>query len=202
MELPKKGEMQPVAVSEEVERLAWTYIRRLGLPDEQVLLTERRSMFELWLGRRVSGSIGGAYAYLSSRSSHAILINVARIDQTQSRSVEIVVCEEFLHMRHWLDGDRRRHAHHGYDRIARQVAELTGASLEEIRTCLLPLQWRPYRYMYECPTCDKRILRRRKGTWSCGVCAPTFERRHQLRLREELPAASGRNSNPEPSDDI
>ena len=37
-------------------------------------------------------------------------------------------------MRDRLDGDLRRHAKHGYDRIAHRVSALTGATLDEIRT--------------------------------------------------------------------
>jgi predicted SprT family Zn-dependent metalloprotease len=94
-----------------------------------------------------------------------------------------VVAEELIHMRDHLDGDRRRHSHHGYDRIAVRVSDLTGASLEEIRSALLPVDRRPIRYVYECPQCRRQVGRRRKGTWSCGSCSPAFDRRFILRLR-------------------
>ena len=42
-----------------------------------------------------------------SKNHVSILVNVNRIDRQQPRSLEVVVCEEFLHMRHWVDGDRR-----------------------------------------------------------------------------------------------
>ena len=56
-------------------------------------------------------------------------------------------------MRDRLDGDLRRHAKHGHDRIAHRVSALTGATLEEIRASLLPPVRRPARYTYECPSC-------------------------------------------------
>jgi hypothetical protein len=91
-----------------------------------------------------------------------------------------------IHMRDRLDGDLRRHAKHGYDRIAHRVASLTGARLEEVRGALLPAPRRPVRYLYRCPACGVSIPRRRKGLWSCGRCAPRFEPRFILQ-----PVAAG-----------
>src|SRR5690606_15185454 len=127
-----------------------------------------------WLGRGFDTRIGGAYVYLPKSASHSVLINLERIDQAQPRAIEIVVCEELLHMRHRLDGDFRRHAKHGHDRVAIQVAELTGASMDEVRGALLPVERKPFRYRYECPTCKRSIFRRKRGTWSCGLCSPRF----------------------------
>jgi hypothetical protein len=118
------------------------------------------------------------------------LINLERIDREQARAVEIVVVEELIHLRDHLDGDHRRHAKHGSDRIARRVAELTGASLEEIRGCLLPVRSRPLRYRYRCPGCGVEIWRKRTGTWSCSRCAPRFDPRFVFELVED--AGAGR----------
>ena len=161
------------------------YVDLLELPTDRLRVTTRRAEFELWLGRRVGSALGGAYVFLVRPQEHAILINLARIDRSRPRAVEIVVAEEFVHMRDHLDGDRRRHAKHGYDRIAIRVAELTGASLEEVRTCLLPVRPRPARLLYACPACGRTVARRRRGTWSCGHCAPRFDRRYVLRLVAE-----------------
>ncbi|MGH2533953.1 MAG: hypothetical protein ACRDJW_16825 [Thermomicrobiales bacterium] len=158
----------------------------LGLTSEQLRVTTRQPTFERWLGRRLGSSVGGAYAFLSNEGDHAVLINLKRIDLSQAHALEIVVAEEFIHMRDRLNGDYRRHAKHGYDRIAVRVAEMTGASLKEVRSCLLPPKRRPFRYIYACPTCDMTVRRRRTGLWSCGRCAPRFERRHQLYLAQEL----------------
>lgn len=162
--------------------LVRAYVARLALPTDRLWVATDRRRFESWLGRRVAASLGGAYAYHPRRQVHLVLINLRRIDLSQPKALEIVVAEELLHMRDYLDGDRRRHAKHGYDRIAYRVAALTGASLEEIRNCLVPPRRRPIRYLYACPACGLKVARRRRGTWSCGRCSPRFDPRFILRL--------------------
>jgi predicted SprT family Zn-dependent metalloprotease len=162
------------------------YARCLDLELNDLLVTTDRREFERWLGRRVKPSIGGAYVYLSRLRRHAILVQLERLDPDHPRAVELVVAEELIHMRDWLDGDRRRHAKHGYDRIALRVSQLTGATLEEIRTVLLPAPSRPFRYVYQCPTCRREILRRRRGSWSCGRCSNRYHPMHRLILVREL----------------
>lgn len=165
------------------------YVERLALPTDRLRVTTSRVTFARWLGRRrMPSSLGGAYAYLPGEGDHVVLINLSRIDRTQPKAVEIVVAEELVHMRDRLDGDVRRHAHHGHDRIAHRVAALTGASLDEIRTALLPSARRPVRYVYACPSCTFRVERRVRGRWSCGRCSPRFNARHELRLVEDRAA--------------
>lgn len=176
------GTMQWSVAHAETRELLQQYIAQLDLPVERLRVTTERSAFEAWLGRKVRASIGGAYTYDSRTGNHLILINVARIDLTKPRALEVVVAEELIHMRDRLDGDLRRHARHGYDRIARRVAELTGATLEEIRSALIPPVRRPARFLYACPACGGTVPRRRRGTWSCGRCAPRFDRRFELEL--------------------
>lgn len=158
------------------------YIAKLRLPTGDLWVTDRRQTYNEWVGRKVGGSIGGAYVYHPGRDKHLILINLRRIDLTLPKSLEIVVCEELLHMRHRIDGDRRRHAKHGHDRIAVQVSELTGATIDEVRSCVKPVKRRAPKYVYACPNCQMEIPRSRTGVWSCGRCSPTFDRRFQLRL--------------------
>ncbi|MGD9714588.1 MAG: hypothetical protein AB7V46_21400 [Thermomicrobiales bacterium] len=174
--------MHCVECSPAVEELARRWVERFALPDKHLYLTTSRQRFESWLGRRVQSSIGGGYAFLPHRNKHIVLVHMPRINLEQPNALEIVVCEELLHMRHRLDGDKRRHAKHGYDRIALQVAQLTGTSLDEVRAALLPLERRPYRYRYQCPECHRTVLRRKKGVWSCGICRPTFSTSHILQL--------------------
>jgi predicted SprT family Zn-dependent metalloprotease len=169
----------------ETRALLRRYLTLLQLPDERLKATTERRRFEQWLGRAVRASIGGAYVFLPATREHAILINLPRIDLTQSRALEVVVAEELIHMRDHLDGDRRRHAKHGYDRIARRVATLTGASMDEIRGALLPVKRRRLRYVYACPACDARFERRVRGVWSCGRCSRRFDPAFALRLVED-----------------
>lgn len=170
----------------ETRLMAERYLRILGLEHAPLYITTERREFESLLGRRIDAGVGGAYAFHGRRQLHLVLINLRRIDRSLPRAVELVVAEELLHMRDWIDGDRRRHAKHGYDRIAHRVSALTGASLEEIRSCLLPRQRRPVRYLYRCPGCDRTVERRLKGTWSCSRCAPSFDWRFVLRLERDL----------------
>lgn len=159
------------------------YIARLDLPTDRLRVTTERREFERWLGRRVRGSIGGAYALAPAANEHLILINLPRIDHSRPRSLEVVVAEELVHMRDRLDGDLRRHAKHGYDRIAHRVSALTGATLEEIRASLVPPQRRPPRYLYSCAVCGVRVPRQRRGRWSCARCSPRFDPRFMLHLQ-------------------
>ncbi|HEX5991438.1 MAG TPA: hypothetical protein VFY70_02640 [Thermomicrobiales bacterium] len=168
---------------EETRRFLERYVARLDLPTERLRVTTERREFERWLGRRVRGAIGGAYAFAPASNEHLILINLPRIDHSRPRSVEVVVAEELLHMRDRLDGDFRRHAKHGYDRIAHRVSALTGATLEEIRASLVPPQRRQARYLYSCPSCGVCVPRQQQGTWSCGRCAPRFDPQFILLLQ-------------------
>lgn len=162
------------------------YTNRLRLPTEDLWITTNRSTFDRWVGRKVGGSIGGAYVFHPGRGKHLVLINTKRIDHSRPKSLEIVVAEELLHMRHRIDGDRRRHAKHGYDRIAIEVARLTGASMDDVRHCVRPVVRRQPKYVYACPRCGMEVHRRRTGIWSCGRCAPRFDPRVQLRIVRRL----------------
>ena len=171
--------------SADVASLVDRYVARLDLPTDDLWLTDDRAVFAGWLGRRIPAHYGGAYCYLSRERAHAVLINTARIDLDAHRALEVVVCEELVHMRDHLDGDHRRHAHHGHDRIAIRVAELTGATPDEIRAALRPRERRTARYVYRCPGCGMTVRRKVRGTWSCGRCAPVFRREFTLRLVTE-----------------
>lgn len=169
-------------VHPETQRLLEHYVARLELPTDQLRVTTDRRIFDGWLGRRVRASVAGAYAFSPASGFHNILINLTRIDQSRPRSLEVVVAEELVHMRDRLDGDLRRHAKHGHDRIALRVSELTGATLDEIRAAIVPPVRRPVRFVYRCPGCGASVPRQRSGIWSCGRCAPRFDPRFVLRL--------------------
>ncbi len=103
---------------EETLCLLHRYLTVLSLPTDRLRVTTRPRTFVGWLGRRISTSLGGAYAYLPHSDEHLVLVNLDRINRSRARAVEIVVAEELIHMRDRLDGDLRRHARHGHDRIA------------------------------------------------------------------------------------
>lgn len=163
-----------------------TYIERLNLPTDKLWITTDRNVFGTWLRRKVASSYGGAYVFLRREGVHAVLINLERIDRSLPKAVEVVIAEELLHMRDHLDGDHRRHSKHGYDRIAYRVADLTGASLEEIRSALIPVKRRPYRYVYACPHCSVQVPRKRRGRWSCSRCSPVFDPRFVLQIVDTM----------------
>lgn len=178
--------MHLVAVDDDTLRLLNSYADVLRLPTADLAVTCDRAVYARWLGRLVPSAYGGCHAFHHRLAQHCILINTARINLAKPRALDVVVAEELIHMRDWIDGDRRRHAHHGYDRIAHRVASLTGATLEEIRTALLPVKHRAPKYLYACPGCGRRVPRRKRGTWSCAHCAPRFDKRFVLRLVETL----------------
>lgn len=156
------------------------------LLEHPLQFTTSRKIFGRWLGRRIPSSYGGAYVYLNHSSTHAILVNLDRIDHTRAKALEIVVAEELMHMRDWLDGDRRRHAKHGHDRIAMRVANVTGASIDDVRNALVPVKPRDYRYVYVCPNCGHQVPRKRRGNWACRPCYNATGRKHPLRLAAHL----------------
>ncbi len=169
----QRGEQRIDTRDEETAALVRRYVERLNLSAVSCLVTTDRSVFATWLGRPVPSAYGGAYVYDSRHDVHLVLINLARIDRSRPRAVEVVVAEELLHLRDHLDGDRRRHAKHGHDRIAKRVSELTGASLVDIRSVLLPTGTRPYRYVARCPRCSWEVLRKKRGRWACPRCWST-----------------------------
>lgn len=174
----------------ETRELLQRYITLLDLPVDLLRITTDRQEFGRWLGRPVRASIGGAYAFVPRSAEHLILINLPRIDRTRPRSLEVVVAEELIHMRDRLDGDLRRHAKHGHDRIAHRVAALTGATLHDVRAALVPVVTRPARFLYACPQCRATVARRTQGTWSCGRCAPRFDPRFVLQRVNSAGAAA------------
>lgn len=170
---------------------AWVrhFGRKLAVEHEPVWVTTSKATFEQLIGRKVGSSLGGAYVYLFRRKRHLILINLPKLNPDEPRAIELVVAEELIHLRDWIDGDRRRHAKHGYDRIAYRVADLAGASLDEVRNCLRPAKPRSYRWIYACPGCGVKVYRKRRGTWSCGRCSPVFDRRFVLKIVAEIESA-------------
>ena len=174
------------ATPQAVKQLMEQYGRLFHLLAQPLQVTTSRRVFGRWLGRRIPSSYGGAYVYLSHKKTHAILINLERIDHSGEKSLEVVVAEELIHMRDWLAGDRRRHARHGHDRIAVRVSQVTGASMDEIRNALVPVQPRGYRYVYSCPNCGRSMKRKRTGKWACRPCWEQTGHKYLLQVTQEI----------------
>lgn len=202
---PKAQVLQKAYMETTDRRIAWTFEEEHGaktharvvdlmlhygetfdLLHHPLKITTSRKVFGRWLGRRIPSAYGGAYVYLSHSSIHAILINLERIDHSREKSLEIVVAEELMHMRDWLDGDRRGHAKHGHDRIALRVSHVTGASIDEVRRALVPVKPRQYRYVYACPNCEHQVPRKRRGKWACRLCYNATGRQYVLQLVAHL----------------
>lgn len=172
--------------SEEIQAQTRRYAALLGIERELMCVTGSKALFEQWLGRKIGSSLGGAYVHSRRQRKHLILINLPRLNPELPIAVELVVAEELIHLRDWVMGDRRRHSKHGHDRIAHEVARVTGASLEDIRNSLIPTRQLPFRWIYRCPGCGMMVKRKRKGTWSCARCANRFDPRFVLQLVGEI----------------
>lgn len=179
-------EEQGAATAARVMDLMMHYGEQFDLLGFPLLVTTSRRVFGRWLGRRIPSAYGGAYVYLTHKKTHAILINLERIDHSREKALEIVVAEELMHMRDWIDGDRRGHAKHGHDRIAMRVAHATGSTLDEVRSALVPVQPRQYRYVYRCPNCGHAVPRKRHGKWACRPCYNATGRRHVLQVSAHI----------------
>ncbi|CAN5661122.1 hypothetical protein BH09CHL1_BH09CHL1_33870 [soil metagenome] len=171
---------------EEIQALARRYAALLEIEHQPTWITGSKALFEDWIGRKIGSSLGGAYVYSRRRRRHLILINRPRLNPELPIATELVVAEELIHLRDWVIGDRRRHSKHGYDRIAHEVARVTGASLDDIRNCLKPTRQLPFRWIYRCPGCGMMVKRKRKGIWSCARCANRFDPRFVLQLVGEI----------------
>jgi hypothetical protein len=166
---------------ERVVELVQIYLERHQLPTENLSVTTSRHVFSRWIGRKVPFRIGGAYSMHPVTKAHRIFVHLYRLDLAKPFALDVVVAEELIHMRDHLRGDFRRHAHHGHDRIAIEVERWTGISPAQQRSIFLPQRRRLFQHLYECPRCRSIVPRRRRGTWSCSRCSPSFSRRLVLR---------------------
>jgi predicted SprT family Zn-dependent metalloprotease len=112
----------------------------------------------------------------------------------QSKSIEVTVAHELIHLTDRVNGTPRRHKHHGYDSIAVDEAAVTGYPVVELRQLLheesmrrecLRRELRPIRYFYECPNCGKEYPRARRYSQSasCSSCDKSYNPEFRLMLR-------------------
>ncbi len=102
------------------------------------------------------------------------LIRLAwRYHQERPEQLRATLLHEMLHL----------HLRRGHDAVFKAAAARLGVPLHAPG---VP-EREPYRYVYACPACGRRILRRRRGTWSCGACSGgRYDARFQLRLLTRL----------------
>jgi hypothetical protein len=111
-------------------------------------------------------------------------------------STEVTVAHELIHLADRVRGNPRKHKCHGFDSISVDEAALTRREPEYLRIQLREetarreealRAVRPYRYVYECPSCHREYPRVRRYTRpvSCGRCDQHYNLAFALRLREE-----------------
>ncbi len=77
----------------------------------------------------------------------------------------------------------------GHGRAFREQARRCGVAdtgLRDFTYCrpFAPKRRSRWRYVYQCPSCGRRTVKRRAGHWSCGHCSPSYDPRFKLRLIE------------------
>jgi ribosomal protein L37AE/L43A len=185
--LPWRTNVQIVDCDPRVVDLVIEYVARLELPHEHLSITTSRTVFSDWIGRTMPFRIGGAYAMHPVTRQHLILVHLERLNLDKPWAIEVVVAEELIHMRDHLRGDYRRHSHHGHDRIAVEVARITGFTPEQQRDIFGERTVLPYRHFYQCPKCHTIIIRKRRGRWGCRACQGRYRKQF---LFVEVAAAS------------
>jgi hypothetical protein len=192
------------------------YWDKLQLPAQELnhlAITQDRREFAQWTGKRLNIMALGCYCYLPApaASRRSLITHLPTLPERkattpghrhlifiepdmQSRSIEVTVAHELIHLADRVNGTPRRHRHHGYDSIAADEAAITGYSLEELRRLLNEESLRresqrrarrPIRYFYECPNCGKEYPRTRRYSQSvsCSNCDKSYNPRFRLRLK-------------------
>ena len=202
------------------------YWQKLQLPTQELsrlAITQDRREYMRWTGKRLNIMVLGCYCYLpastlshtrsqkhrpaQARSSsntfhdvqpdttvHRHLIFIE--PDMQSKSIEVTVAHELIHLTDRVNGTPRRHRHHGYDSIAVDEAAVTGYPVDELRRLLheesarrerLRRERRPIRYFYECPNCGKEYPRARRYSQSvsCSSCDKSYNPKYRLLLRSQ-----------------
>lgn len=120
---------------------------------------------------------------------HLIFIEPAM----QVKSIEVTIAHELIHLSDRVQGNPRRHTHHGHDAIAADEAAVTGYPLEDLQHLLYAESQRreqarralrPIRYLYACPQCGKLYPRTRRYSRavSCSRCDKAYNPRYLLYL--------------------
>jgi predicted SprT family Zn-dependent metalloprotease len=198
---PPKEQAEPIIYGDHLTLTHWLmhYWQKLQIPVTELALlamTQDRREFMRWTGKRLDTMALGCYCFIPARlrtepSPHRHLIFVE--PDMQPQSIEVTVAHELIHLADRVQGNPRRHRHHGYDAIAADEAAVTGYSLEELRALLRDesgkreaarRQRRPLRYLYVCPACGKQYPRTRRYSQpvSCSNCDKRYNARFRLQL--------------------
>src|SRR5258708_2503807 len=193
------------------------YWRKLQLPERELshlAITQERREFASWTGKRLNTMALGCYCYLPAPtlSRRSLLSHLPTAElrlvipghrhlifiepDMQTRSIEVTVAHELIHLADRYNGTPRRHRHHGYDSIAADEAAVTGYSLEELRHLLSEESQRrdaqrrarrPIRYLYPFPRSGKEYPRTRRYSQavSCSSCDKHYNSLYRLRLKAE-----------------
>jgi hypothetical protein len=187
----------------QLERWLVHYWQKLQLPPAELhllALTQDRQEYMRWTGKRLNFMVLGCYCYIPApplrlksaatvaeekSPSHRHLIFIE--PTLQAASIEVTVAHELIHLSDRVQGNPRRHHHHGYDSIATDEAALTGYAVEDLRKLLheesvrrehLRRERRPIRYMYQCVQCTRRYSR----PISCSSCDKHYNPQFSLHL--------------------
>lgn len=200
----------------QLERWLVHYWQKLQLPPAELhllALTQDRQEYMRWTGKRLNFMVLGCYCYIPApvlrlksaatvaeekSPSHRHLIFIE--PTLQAASIEVTVAHELIHLSDRVQGNPRRHHHHGYDSIATDEAALTGYAVEDLRKLLheesvrrehLRRERRPIRYMYQCVQCGKLYPRTRRYSRpiSCSSCDKHYNPQFSLHLLPSLPVA-------------
>jgi hypothetical protein len=199
----------------QLERWLVHYWHKLQLPPAELsllALTQDRQEYMRWTGKRLNLMALGCYCYMPAPTPpskvsallvkenalphrHLIFIEPAM----QSASIEVTVAHELIHLSDRVQGNPRRHHHHGYDAIATDEAAITGYAVEDLRKLLheesvrrehIRRERRPIRYMYQCSHCGKLYPRTRRYSLpiSCSSCDKHYNPQFSLQLMPALPS--------------
>lgn len=209
---PPPKQVEPVIHGDQPTLRHWLfhYWHKLHIPVTELHLlaiTQDRQEFQQWTAKRLHIMTLGCYCYLPAPASrrkdllpaeaplHRHLIFIE--PDMQPKSIEVTVAHELIHLSDRVNGNPRRHHHHGFDAIAADEAAVTGYSLEELRVLLheesarrekMRRERRPIRYLYECPMCGQRYPRTRRYSQavSCSSCDKSYNPRFRLQLVSSL----------------
>jgi predicted SprT family Zn-dependent metalloprotease len=216
MPAPPPLQIEVIIHGDRIQLEPWLvhYWQKLQLPPAELsllALTQDRQEYMRWTGKRLNVMALGCYCYIPAPRvilkssgaktedklpSHRHLIFIE--PTMQAGSIEVTVAHELIHLSDRVQGNPRRHHHHGYDSIALDEAAITGYAVEDLRKLLqeesiqrenIRRERRPIRYIYQCPHCRKLYPRTRRYSRavSCSDCDKHYNPQFALQLMPAVP---------------